>query len=148
MKKTLIKITLTVFVVAILVLVIQYFSQTGKAESDGTIIFVLIDESGEEIIRQSVDYTRLKEDGDPNTLFDILNSEFNVVCAGAMYQKDETCSHSFTNGHVILSVETVETDFFNSYIEIYHNGVYSNKGISLIEFKDKDVIELRYKQVG
>ncbi|ERJ12886.1 DUF4430 domain-containing protein [Haloplasma contractile] len=146
-KSAILKIGLTLIAVVGIFFTIRLSYQPGVAEADGTITFVLKDETGEIVINDQIEFDTEKEDGTAVTLFDIIDSNYNIVCRNALSgaadpecgEKSETIS-----GKVILSVEQIETDFVTSYFAIYKNGEYATKGISQLSFEDGDVIELRY----
>lgn len=150
-KKLIFKILITIFVLLLLYLSYRYFNQPKGAKYDGTITIIVINKENEEVIYDDIEYQAKKADGTMNTLFDILNDHYQLTCLNAQnYQPDTTCGPQSNgiNGKIILSINDVQTDWNNHYLAIYINGVYSNRGVSQIEFKDGDVIEFKYKTTG
>lgn len=146
LKRTLTQMLVTIIVVGIIVGVYAYINRSGGAKTDGEITFVLVDAEGKEVIHDTLAYKKTREDGSKTTILDILRDNYRVVCADSNFQPDETCPKQAI-GHLILQIEDVSTNFFDSYLAIYHNGVYATWGISTIEFADGDRVEIRYTKV-
>lgn len=136
MNKILVKILISIFAAIALLLVFFLMINRGS-DSYGNIDFILYNENEEIVIEDQLSFN----EGD--TLFDVLNREYDLVCADSNYQRDETCSHQFINGYVLLEIEEVSSNWYDSVLSIYINGELANYGVSLIELEDGDLIEIK-----
>ena len=138
MKKVLISlVTLLLLIGSFLALSFFDFSDT-----EGTITITLKDEIGDIVSSKGYDFNS------DDTLFDILNNNYDLGCANSSYQVSDVCDASLFSSRVILKIDDIETDWRNSYIAIYENGEYSNLGIDYISINDGDVFVFEYKIVG
>jgi len=131
-----------VIVIAISFFGYIFFSRLPEGDELGTIKIVIVDEEGNQI------YQGVHEFDDESSLFDLLFDEFEVGCANYSYTVDETCSTVFPQGHVLLKVEEIETDWYGSYIQIFVNDVPSEYGVDHIMLKDGDVYRFAYVDLG
>lgn len=131
-------------VVAILLIISSFFalSYFNFSDVEGTVSIVLIDEIGDTISSKEFEFT--SED----TLFDILDQNYEVICANSSFQRSEECEKGVLSSRVILEINELETDWRNSYISIYENGEYSVIGIDNIALNDGDEFVFEYKLVG
>jgi hypothetical protein len=111
-------------------------------EIDGEIQIILLDEQRNVIFDETLEFE------EEDSLLGLLQENHIVYCGNHQYQPDETCETTFLNGRVLLGIDAVQTDWFTTYIGIYINGDYSNKGIDAIPLNDGDVILFEYKIVG
>lgn len=137
------KLVGVILAVIVIFLTIRYLFPKGGAESDGTITFQLVDEHGKMIINDELAFFALKDDGTNTTLLDILVTHYNVVCGAP----DASCKRQLDMGHFILSIEEVETNFVDYFLEIRINDAFVQAAIDLLEFKDGDVLTITKKKV-
>ena len=126
MKKNVIfKIIISVFLVGIIVLTFLYSKSQRNPSSncEGNVQIILIDQSGKEIKNKTIAFQK------DDTFYDLLCQNFEVVAEEGMY------------GMTIYDIDTIHTDFVNSYIAIYVNDQYSNVGVSYIELVDNLVVK-------
>lgn len=136
--KNLIRIILSLVAILGVAIFISKYSNEEKVESDGSITFILIDENGQESIKANIDFFI----GD--TLFDVLNREFAIVCADEFYERDETCSHESIYGKAVLEIESVITDWNNNFLGLYKNDEYASYGVSKLSFTSGDIITFKW----
>lgn len=138
MKKVIVSILALVFLFA------SFYALNFLNENDinGTINIQLIDELGDSVFNEEFDFN--KED----TLFSILSKNHIVGCADSSFNISNNCSSNIFTSRVIMKIDTVETDWINSYFAIYVNESYSNTGIDSIKLNDGDIISFEYKFVG
>lgn len=158
MKKTLIKLFLTLGVVILAFGIGILLNQKGGAKEDGTIHFILVDQNGNYVIEDDLAYKARKQDGSRTTLFDILREHYRVACASPTYQRDEKCEamifiNGTEKGKIILAIEEVETDFFHSFLELYYKpkGATEYKpttrGVMGVQFADGDSFMFKYVEL-
>ncbi|KFZ27016.1 MAG: hypothetical protein KQ78_00782 [Candidatus Izimaplasma bacterium HR2] len=138
MKKVIISVAALVFLASSF-LALSYFN---KSDVEGTITITVIDEIGDIVSSKEFDFT--SED----TLFDLLDQNFEVGCANSSYQLSSECEKILFTSRVLMKIDDVETDWINSYIAIYKNNEYSLLGIDNIVLNDGDVFVFEYKTVG
>lgn len=146
-SKLWIRIGVVIIAVGLIYLISTYFfHEDGAAKADGTIQIVVIDDRGQEAIRDEVPFYP----GD--TLLDVLKREYTVTCLAPSQKVDETCTQTYSLGHtknvIILSIDGVTTDFRNRYLSLWRNGEYSSKGVMQVELKDGDVITFKVEDVN
>lgn len=129
MKKTLIlKIVLSIFALAIIILVLTMYP---KNEKEGKIKIILKDENNE-IIRSDI-YTFKEED----TFFDIIDQNYDIVMG------------SGSKKGMLLKIDSLDvTTTNNQYIKILINDEYSNYGVLNIPLNDEDVITFIKEAIG
>ena len=74
------------------------------------------------------------------TLFDVLDRHFDVVCATPFYTPSETCDNNPLIGRAILGIDGLTTDWSGTFFQIRHNGTHSQLGVDRITFDDGDTI--------
>lgn len=110
-----------------------------EARNEGTLTIELYDESSF-IMREVISY----DEGD--TLLEILNNEFEVVCMNASYEPDESCSvtqFSGLSGRILLELGPLKTNWTDSYIQIEVNEEKASYGMDALNFEDNDIITFR-----
>ncbi len=127
------KMTLSI---AILVLITFAFWMINRPnnQSAGTITIQVIDVSANIVVN---DHHAFNE-GD--SLFDILNQHYNLICANALYRPDASCDAQHW-GRVILSIDDVHTDWNTTFLHLTVNGEHSHLGVDSVRIKDKDIIQ-------
>jgi hypothetical protein len=108
---------------------------TGEAR--GEIEFKLYDESQSLVIDDELLFY------DDDTLYTILLRHYDLTCADSQYQPDDSCSFKFIHGYALLGIDDVLTNWYTSFLSIYVNGEVAIKGVSLIEPRDGDLIEIK-----
>jgi hypothetical protein len=109
------------------------------ASASGSITFELHD--GTSVVATE---TVLFYEGD--TLLGLLQDTFEVACADANNQLDDTCSYVGPYGVYLLKVGTILTDpTKNQYIAFYINGEYAMTGIDATDIVNGTVYQFRYE---
>ena len=134
------KIWLTVFVFVGFVGIFLLFQNRG-ANYDGEITIIIHD--GIEITSEE---TILFNEGD--ALLDLLNEQYNLVCANASYKPSSECQDLFLGSPVILEIDGIKTNWIDTYFAIYVNDTYSNLGVDMINLNDGDIIRFEVQEVG
>ena len=138
MKKLVISIITVFIVIASFVI----YSQLNKNDSIGEITIIVVDEIGDTISNKTYDFT------ETDTLFTILDENYELGCADSSYHLTSNCDFTIFGNRAILQIDTLVTDWTNSYIAIYENDEYSALGIDSIPLNDGDVFRFEYKLVG
>jgi len=135
------KLALTILMVAIGVA--GFFMQNLLVQNDelGTITIEVYDQSDQLYDSYTVSFS------EEDTLLSLMDNHYNITCANASYQPT-TCDNPPLIGSIILGIDTVDTDWFNTYIAIYINGEYSSSGIDLISLTDGTTYTFKYTEVG
>jgi len=107
----------------------------------GAMTIVVVDEAGNNIHNDEIVYD------EADTLFEIMNGEYNLLCANNQYQPS-SCDETPLFGRVIMTIDTVETDWSNNYLAIYINDNYSTYGIDDIPLEDGNEYRFEYTLVG
>jgi hypothetical protein len=109
------------------------------ASASGSITFELHD--GTSVVATE---TVLFYEGD--TLLGLLQDTFEVACADANNQLDETCSYVGPYGVYLLKVGAILTDpTKNEYVAFYINGEYAMTGIDSTDIVNGTVYQFRYE---
>ena len=122
------KLIITAFLIG-LVSFIGTISFTPANDEYGTVTIEIVNKDGFLI----TDRISFEEDSD---LFNILRYNYEI----------EYIEYSI--GVVLLCIESICTDFNNSYIAIYINGDYSNYGLSIIPLKDGSIYSFIYTELN
>ena len=118
------------------------FSQLNKNDPIGEITIVVIDEIGDTLSNKTYAFT------ESDTLFSILEENYEIGCADSSYHITTVCDPLLFSSRVILKIDSVETDWTNTFIAIYKNDEYSNLGLDSISLNDGDVFRFEYQEVG
>jgi len=118
------------------------YSHLNKNDEIGEITIILVDEIGDTISSKTYSFT------ESDTLFSILEDNYLLGCADSSYQITTVCDPLLFSSRVILKIDTVETDWNNTFIAIYENEEYSNLGLDSISLNDGDVFRFEYSIVG
>ncbi len=138
MKKLVVSLVVLIVVAASFILL----SQLNKNDSIGEITIIVVDEIGDTISSKTYSFT------EEDTLFSILDENYELGCADNSYHITSVCEPLIFSSRVILKIETVETDWINTFIAIYENDEYSTLGIDSISLNDGDVFRFEYSIVG
>lgn len=136
------KILLTLIAVVFGYLTFTFLLPNQEANADGFIVFVLVDENGETVVHEEIEYFT----GD--SIFDILDRNYQVVCADNFYEPDETCSYDSAYGKAILEIQEVKTDWNNNFLALYINDEYATYGVSKLPYKDGDIISFKWTSLS
>lgn len=154
LKKPILKFILSLVVVLMGIVIIRLISENHRAEADGTIHLLIIDLEGETVFDDHIPFYQ----GD--SFYDVLDRSFELTCATATYQQDETCSFTFNNfayqGKVILGIKNQDfeliSDWSNTFLSFHiYNGtdyILSTIGPSNIPFEEGDRFMIRCDEVG
>lgn len=140
--KTRTKIIASLFAILAFIGILHFASAPNPSAVDGYITFILVDEQQAEVINERIDF----KEGE--TLYDVLQRHYKVVCADELYQPDDTCAYSSLFGKAILEVETIKTDWTNNFLSLYINDEYASFGVSQLEFNDGDIISFRWTDLS
>ncbi|QLY39645.1 DUF4430 domain-containing protein [Hujiaoplasma nucleasis] len=138
-----IKILLSVIMAGLLVIVMVFLLDLGPDQeietenSIGQIAFILYDESNSVVLADDLKFY------ENDTLFTLLKRHYTLVCANQFYKADPSCSHKFPNGYVLLAIEDIESDWYNTVLTIYVNHERANYGVSMLNLNDGDIIEIK-----
>ena len=138
MKKAL----LSIAALALIILSFFALSYFDFSDIEGTISITIIDEIGDTISNKEYDFSK------DDTLFSLLDENYDVGCANSSFQLSDVCEKGMFSSRIILEIDTLKTDWRNSYISIYENGEYSVHGIDDISLNDGDIFEFEFKLVG
>ena len=119
-----------------------YTSTPASGDEQGGIHIEVVDQNGVIVVNDYYDFE------EKISLFDILNENYQIGCADSSYNIDYTCEFEVLNNHMILAIESVETDWYNSFLEITINGVESQYGVDSIMLEDDMVYRLQYTSLG
>ena len=136
------KLLMIVVVLGLGFLGYAYTSTPASGDEQGGIHIEVIDETGNAIVN---DYYQFEEE---TSLYEILQENYEIGCADSSYNLDTTCSFTALNNHMLLSVESVETDWYNSFLEIAVDGVKSQYGIDSIMLIDDTTYRIEYIALG
>ncbi|TVP85777.1 MAG: hypothetical protein EA375_03360 [Acholeplasmataceae bacterium] len=154
MKHILVKIIITLVVLAAAFLVFRLFFASFQADHDGVIQLVIVDDDGTVLFDDEVPFMT------HDSLFDVLDRTFTLTCAGPQYQPDETCSHGFfifqAESKVILGIQhtsfDLQSDWTGSFLlfEIHDGSDYQTSayGVSHLPFTDGTMIRIRKTSVS
>ena len=136
------KVILTLVVFAIAIASYIAFSYYDNSDIEGTITITLIDEIGDTISTIDIDFKS------EYTLFDLLDENFEVGCADSSYHLTSDCDKGLLSSRVLMKIDSMETDWTNTYIAIYENGEYSLLGIDNMSLNDGDIYVFEYHIIG
>lgn len=140
-KKLIIKIIISIVVVSAAVSAILIYNhnfknnkakdtdpESGEVLDKVDVNIILTDKDGTELINDILD-------AKDKTLIQLLDENYTI-----RYEES-------TFGAKLLDFESVTTDFVHSYIAIYVNDVYSNRGLSYIVLENNMKIEFRETKI-
>ena len=127
MKKLIIKIALAIVIIGLAIGAIVLFNHINKAKKPkyDTEVNIIVYNIEEEIVSNK------KFNGKDKTLFDLLNDNYEIRYEESIY------------GVKLLDIDEIKTNFIDTFIAIYVDGVFSTRGISYITLHDKILIELK-----
>ena len=125
-----ISLTLTILTLAGITL---FFFGPFSAQTEGVITLELKDQN---TLVRSVEAPFEASD----SLFEVLDRHFELVCATPFYTPSETCDNHPIIGRAILGIDDIMTDWSETFFQIRHNGTHSQFGVDRITFDDGDTI--------
>lgn len=137
------RIGLTMIALLILIAASWFFGRPFQAETSGTLTIVLVDHT-EEVRRDVVEY----HEGE--SLYDILSKNYEIRCANALYEPAPSCEpliYSEVSGRILLEIESLKSNWRETFIQIQINGIPAVTGMDQLKFNDQDEIRLILKTV-
>ena len=108
----------------------------------GEITIIVVDQIGDIVSNKTIGFE------EEDTLFSLLDDNYELGCASSQYTLTDNCESVLFGSRVLLKIDTVETDWLNSYIAIYIEDEYSISGIDLIPLEDGTTYRFEYTEVG
>lgn len=139
MKKLVISIIVIVIATASFIVFSQ---QLNKNDKLGEITIILVDEIGDTIHNRKYDFT------EDDTLLAILDRGFDLKCADSSYKITDNCDPLLFGSRVVMKIDKIGTNWFDNYIGIYENDIYSTLGIDSIALNDGDVFRFEFTEIG
>lgn len=142
MKPIFIKIILTIAVLLLGYMIIEFVFNRDVIHDAGFVELILIDKD-DRVVYQKVLYYEENQ-----TFFELLNEHFELTCANQFYQPDNSCSYQFSimgqQQHIILGIKSntfeMMTDWDKTFlnIEIYDGNAYvdSSVGVDMIDLDE------------
>ncbi|MCK5762198.1 MAG: DUF4430 domain-containing protein [Candidatus Izimaplasma sp.] len=137
------KLVYSIIVIALTTASFIVYSQlNNNNDAIGEITITVIDEIGDTVSSKTYSFA------ENDTLFSILEDNYDLGCADSSYQLTTVCEPLMLSSRVILKIDSVETDWNNTFIAIYENDEYSNFGLDSISLNDGDIFRFEYSEVG
>lgn len=137
------RIGLTLIALLILLLAGWFFGRPFQAETPGSLTIILVDH--EEEVRRDV---TLYHEGE--SLYDILSRNYEISCASPTYEPDPSCEplmYSEVTGRILLEIESLKSNWKDTFIQIQINGIPAVYGMDQVKFNDQDEIRLVLRTV-
>lgn len=134
------KVVLTVSILLSLVGLFFIFQNNGSSNAGEIVVLV---KNGDTIMSEE---TIFFEEGD--TLFDVMEDNYELVCADMSYNPTNECKDLLFGSPVILGIDGLETNWSDNYFAISVNEEYSTLGVDLIVLEDGDIVEFAARNVG
>ncbi len=129
MKITL-RIAYTFLALAFIVGLFYILYDDNEATGQGSIEITVYDQSGTVASSES----HLFYEGD--TLFKVMDRHYDLTCADAQYNPDNSCDTTFSGRHILLGINDVESDWTNTFLYLEVNGVMATRGVDEVELED------------
>ncbi len=154
MKKLSFKIIVTVLMIIVGFIVIQWLLPNQETTESGSVTIQIYNETSELVYEGTHDFEK------GMYLYDVLDASFELTCANQNYEPDQTCNYTFTGfayqGKVILGISnqafSVITNWTNTFlaIEYYDQDTYvlAQKGPSRMALNDGDIIRISVRSVS
>ena len=120
------KIIMIIIVLGLSFIGYTYASTPLSGDDQGGIKIEVVNDLGEVVVRDSYDFI------EETSLYDILHDNYTVGCASSSYDLDYSCNYESFNSHIVLAIDDVETDWYNSFLEITINGEKSVYGVHYV----------------
>jgi len=126
------KISLSIIIVALAVIAWRFIPGM-IGDEQGSITFIVYNQTNDVLIEDSLVFEANE------SLFEVLDQNYDLVCASATYGFDEACQ-TRPMGRNILVINQIETDWFNTFFHIKINGEAAVYGVDQIALHDGDLI--------
>jgi len=136
------KIIMIIIVLGLSFIGYTYASTPLSGDDQGGIKIEVVNDLGEVVVRDSYDFI------EETSLYDILHDNYTVGCASSSYDLDYSCNYESFNSHIVLAIDDVETDWYNSFLEITINGEKSVYGVDSIMVEDDTTYKFTYTSLG
>lgn len=137
------RIGLTLIALLILIFAGWFFGRPFQAETSGSLTIILVDH--EEEVRRDVTWYHEGE-----SLYDILSRNYEISCASPTYEPDPSCEpqiYSEVTGRILLEIESLKSNWKDTFIQIQINGMPAVYGVDQVKFNDQDEIRLVLRTV-
>lgn len=153
MKKLSIKFIVSILALATVFVAMRLLDVTPNHDTAGEIRIILEDVSGQVVYDAWIPF----ESG--MSFFDLLQENFEITCANALYQPDETCGYTFqsfgVSDKVILGIRGTSfelmTNWQNTYLSIHKwdgsDFRLTPQGVMNLPMTDQDQIKITVKEV-
>jgi hypothetical protein len=153
MKKFAVKFIVSIIALASVFTAIKLLQTNSHTLESGEIELTLVDIDGTVVYEEWIAF----EEG--MTFYDVLQAHFELTCANASYQADDTCSYTFSSfgssDKVILGLKgtTFElmTDWQHTYLSLYlwdgSEFRLTPQGVMQLVFEDQDRIKITVEEV-
>jgi len=121
---------------------VMYFSASINGDSEGGITIILKDDNGDIVSTESYQFTS------EESLFNFIRSNYQVTCANSNYKPDSSCEFVMLESHVILEIDSLQTNWTGSYLQIFINDVPSQYGVDKIMLEDNTTYTFKYVDLG
>lgn len=138
------KLVVTLAMMGVLAVSLFLYDRSLNTSLEGTVTIVLSD-NGSTLSENEHAFT------EDDSLFTLLDEHYTILCADRNYRPDASCEPRMTGsieGRILLEIEALKSDWFNTFIEISINDVPASYGIDQLPFDDGDIIELNLKPVS
>ena len=129
MKLTL-RIIYTVLALGFIVGLFYILYDDNEATGQGSIEITVYNQSETVVSSES----HLFYEGD--TLFKVMDRHYDLTCADAQYNPDETCETTFAGRHILLGIDDVSTDWNDTFLYLEVNGTMATRGVDEVELED------------
>lgn len=134
------KLVVTLFILGLAL--VSYFVLQINQDTEAGQVRILVQDGDEVVLDDTLSFEA------DESLYDLMNREYDLVCANASYQASDECKDLLFGSPVILGIEDVMTDWNNRYFAIYINDEYSTLGVNNLILEDGDVVRFEVSTVG
>jgi hypothetical protein len=134
------KVVISIAVLAVAAFVF-FLNGINRNDEIGDVTIIIVNELGETLSNKEYGFT------EEDSLFELLNDEFELGCADNSYKLSDDCTEKL-GGRVLMKIDSVQTDWMNTYLAIYINEEYSTLGIDNIPLVDGNTYKFEHTEVG
>lgn len=135
------RILYTVAVLGILFLGLMWIADPFSDEA-GTLELKVLDEEGDTVIDETYAFD------EDDTLFTVIDQHHETVCADRSYDPDPSCEVTFGDrGRVLLGVDSVMTDWTDTFLYLEVNGDMANYGVDTVPLEDGNEYAIHVENV-